>query len=232
MNTKKWVLSLIVVLLLAGGAGAYYALRTDPNLAHALNLQKQMRSEDLSREDRGKLWGEMRTAMDSLSDEQRQKLRQEMFRNDPRMIREMQRINNFFALSPKEQTKALDKAIDEEVKRRKEWEKRRKEREKERQQQQANGQSGGGNGGGGNGGNGGGGRGNGGGGNGGGGNGGGAGGDRGQQRRLAMDNTSAQQRAQMSGYFRMMTDRMQQRGIPSTGGGFGGGFGGGGRRGG
>lgn len=224
---KKWILSLVVVLLLAGGAGAYYALRTDPNLVHAMNLGKQMRDENLSREDRGKLWGEMRTAMESLTDEQRQQLRQEMFRNDPRMAREMQKIHNFFALSPKEQTKALDKEIDEEVKRRKEWEKRRKEREKERAQQQANGQAGNNNnrGGGGPGGPGGGGRG------GPGGPGGGTG-DRSQQRRLAMDNTSAQTRAEMSSYRRMMTDRMQQRGIPTTGGGFGGGFGGGGRRGG
>jgi hypothetical protein len=225
MNSKKWGMALLILLLLTGGAGAYYAFRTDPALAAALDLQKQMRNEDLPREDRRKLFGQMREAMDNLTPEQRHQVFQQMGRGpEGWMAREKKRMDDFLALSKKDQVKALDKDIDEMVKRRKDWEKRQKEREKERAAQAA--QGGGANGGSGSGGaNGGnnnnnnnnnsgqGGQGGGRGGNGGG------GGDRGQQRRLALDNSSARQQAQGSEYRRMLGNRMQQRGIPNTGGG-------------
>ncbi|HEY4309427.1 MAG TPA: hypothetical protein VGN12_08250 [Pirellulales bacterium] len=216
MSGKKLGFALAIILMLAGGAGAYYAFRTDPNLALVKDLGKQMRNEDLSREDRGKLFGQMREAMDQLSEDQRRDLRREFEKG--RGQRDQQKMNEFFALSKKDQTKALDKDIDEMVKRRKDWEKRQKERDAERAKQQAaggggtNGGQGGGQGGGGRGGPG----------------GGGGGGDRSQQRRSALDNSSASSQAQRSEYRRQVATRMQQRGIPQTGG-FGGP--GGGRRG-
>ncbi len=217
MSGKKWGLALAILLMLAGGAGAYYAFRTDPQVALVMDLGKQMRNEDLSREDRGKLFGQMREAMDQLSDAQRQQIRQEFDKGrDGWRKREQEKMNEFFALSKKDQTKALDKDIDEMLKRRKDWEKRRKERDAERAKQQQAGGTGtnnnNGNNNGGRGGNGG---------------GGGGSGDRGQQRRSALDNSSASQQAQRSEYGRMMATRMQQRGIPMTGGFGGGGFGGG-----
>jgi exonuclease VII large subunit len=206
MNGKKWVLATVLLLLLAGGAGAYYAFRTDPQVALVMDLGKQMRNEDLSREDRGKLFGQMREAMDQLTDEQRQQVRQQFERNNDWRKREQQKMNEFFAMSKKDQVKQLDKDIDEMVKRRKEWEKRRQERDADRAKQQAGGAIGGNNGntGGGNGNRGGG--------------GGGGGGDRGQQRRLSLDSSSASSQAQRAEYGRMMASRMQQRGIPMTGG--------------
>ncbi len=221
MNGKKWIASLVILLLLAGGAGAYYAFRADPQVAAVMDLGKQMRNEDLSREERGKLFGQMREAMDQLSDAQRQQVRQQFERGrDGWRQREQQKMNEFFALSKKDQVKQLDKDIDEMLKRRKEWEKRQKQRNAERAKQQQSGTQAGNNG---NGGGGGGGR--------GGPGGGGGGGDRGQQRRLSLDNSSASQQAQRSEYGRMLSTRMAQRGIPMTGGGRGfGGFGG--RRGG
>jgi hypothetical protein len=209
---KKWILALIVLLSLAGGAGAYYAFRTDPKVAKVLDLGKQM--EGLPREERGKLFGEMRAAMEDLTQEQRDQIRRQMFNRGDWRAREQKRMNEFFALSKKERMKSLDKEIDAMVKRQKDREKRRREAQ---QLAQANGQSGGQGGGGG-------------GGNQQGGRGGGGTGDRGQDRRLGLDNSSASQQAQSSEYRRMMANRMAQRGIPFTGGGGGfGGFGGGGR---
>ncbi|HVU89977.1 MAG TPA: hypothetical protein VHD36_21780 [Pirellulales bacterium] len=208
MNGKKWILAAALTLLLAGGAGAYYAFRTDPKVALVMDLGQQLRNEDLSREDRGKLFGQMREAMDQLSDEQRRQVRQQFDRgNDGWRKREQEKMNEFFAMSKKDQTKALDKDIDEMLKRRKEWEKKRKERDAERAKQQASGTAGNNNGnnggqGGGRGGNGG-------------------GGDRGQQRRSALDNSSAARQTQRAEYGRMMANRMVQRGIPMTGGGGG-----------
>lgn len=204
MNSKKWILATVLFLLSAGAAGAYYAFRTDPQVALVMDLGKQMRNEDLSREDRGKLFGQMREAMDQLSDEQRQQVRQQFERGNDWRKREQQKLNEFFALSKKDQTKALDKDIDEMLKRRKEWEKRRKERDAENAKQQQAGMIGGNNGNNG--------------GRGPGGGGGGGGGDRGQQRRLSLDNSSSASQAQRAEYGRLMASRMQQRGIPMTGG--------------
>jgi hypothetical protein len=205
----KTILSLVVVLSLAGVAGAYYAFRTDPKVAKVLDIGKQM--EGLPREERGKLFGEMRAAMEELTPDQRDQIRQQMFskgRNEWR-AREQKKMNEFLAMSKKDRIKALDKELDAMVKRQKDREKRRREAQ---QQAQASGQTGG-QGGGGGGGNQQGGRG------GFGGPGGGGTGDRSLNRRLAMDNTSANQQAQSSEYRRMLSDRAAQRGIAFTGGG-------------
>ena len=210
MNGKKWGLALAILLMLAGGAGAYYAFRTDPKLAAALDLQKQMQNDDLPREERGKLWGQMREAMENLTPEQRQQVFQQMGRGrDGFMARGQKKMDEFFAMAKKDQIKVIDKRIDEMVKDQKEREKRRKQRDQQRQQSgDTNGAAGqgGGFGGGGRGGPGGGG-------------GGGGSGDRGLDRRLRMDSMGAGQRAQMSEFGRMFADRMSQRGIPMTGGG-------------
>jgi hypothetical protein len=212
MNGKKWGLALVLLLLLVGGAGAYYVFRTDPNLAKALDLQKQMQNKDLTDEQRRALWGEMRQTFETLTPEQMQQLRRN--RGPDRWAAKQQEdMKKYFAMSAKDKRKFLDQQIDDMLK-------RRKEREKQRQQQlqnaQANSNTGNNN------------NNNGQGGRGQGGPGGGNSGDRSQQQRLRLDNSSPAQRADSYAFQRDMVTRMQQRGIPPGGGGFGGG---GGRRG-
>jgi len=218
MNGKKWGLSLVLLLfLLVGGAGAYYVFRPDP-MAAVMNLQQQMRNEDLTREQREELFGQMREAQNNLSEGQRQALRQQF--EERMVVREQERMNAFFALARTEQIKQLDKEIDNELKRQKEREQRMLERQASGQGQGGQGQGGrGGQGGQGGQGGGGGGRG-----------GGGGGGDRGQQARARLDSRPASAGAQSAIYRRMMNDRQAQRGLPITTG--RGGFGGGGGRGG
>jgi len=71
-------------------------------------------------------------ARDQLRDEGRQRFEQQM--DD--------RLKDFFALAPEQRKIELDKQIDREEERRKDWEKRRAEREKERAARGENGQSG------------------------------------------------------------------------------------------
>ncbi len=63
MSGKKWGLALAILLMLAGGAGAYYAFRTDPQVALVMDLGKQMRNEDLpfSRGSRQTFWSDARS---------------------------------------------------------------------------------------------------------------------------------------------------------------------------
>jgi hypothetical protein len=127
MSRGKWIgLCVALLLLLGGGVFAYGYFREDPQLAAVRALGEQMRDkgwENVTDDQRR----QMRDAMDSLSDEQRDALWAE--REQEMMAREDQRLAEFFALSAEEQRKALDEEIKRDEERRKQWEQRRRERE-------------------------------------------------------------------------------------------------------
>jgi len=201
---KKWILLLMLLLLSISGLGAWaMTTRRDPNLVKAQELRAQM--ENATPEQRRELRSQFRETIEGMSEPAR-----EQFFEAGRKeweAREMKKMDEFFAKSYADQIKDIDKQIDRDEQRRKDWEKRR----------QANGGQGkagvGGQGGGGRGGPGGG----------GGGGRGGPGGGRGGRNmdpaaQLArsknyLDRTSPESRAQRGEYRRMMQDRRTQRGL-------------------
>jgi hypothetical protein len=208
---RLWAGLAVLLLLLGGGVLGWAVFREDPNLAHAKELREQMKNfKDMSPEQRGEMFKDMRETMGSLTPAQRNQL------DAPRQERQREDLKKFFAKSKEEQMADLDKRIDDMLARRQQW-----------QQRQA-GQDGQG----GQGGPGAGGRGPGGGG--GGGFGpppGGRGGDSNSRQKNFIDSTSADFRGMQQAYRELMRDRMSQRGVSGPGGfgGFpGGGFGGGG----
>lgn len=199
---KKWILLLMLLLLSISGLGAWaMTTRRDPNLVKAQELRAQM--ENATPEQRRELRGQMRETIENMSEPAREQFF-EAGRKDWE-AREAKRMDEFFAKPYAEQIKEIDKQIDRDEQRRKDWEKRR----------QANGGqgtagAGGPGGGGGRGGPGGGGR-------------GGPGGGRGGRNldpaaQLArsknyLDRTSPESRAQRGEYRRMMQDRRTARGL-------------------
>jgi hypothetical protein len=200
MNKKRWFLLVLILLLSTTGAWAWF--RTDPQLAKVQALRAQMQSEDLTREQRRELFGQMREEMDKLSPEVRKSLFAD--RRKEWQKRQTQEMRDFFALPKDKQIAELDKQID-----------RRGRRGRGgpngggppggRGQQNANG-------GGQNGQNGQGGANNGPGGPGGGGFGG-RGLDSMDRRKNYLDNTTPEFRAQMGQYRQMMQQRRTQRGV-------------------
>lgn len=111
---------LVIVLCLVGVAWAYF--RTDPHLAEVAAIQEQLASEGLTFEQRMVLSDQLQSSMASLSDQDRQQVQRTFERTwEARMEK---RLDDFFKLSPAEQTKALDKMIDESVKREQQFQER------------------------------------------------------------------------------------------------------------
>jgi len=184
MKKKKLWVLVLLVILVSGAAWAFWP-RTDPQLAKVQQMQQQLFNESTPPDERRKAFQEFREEMEKLTPDQRDKMMRD---NPPPFMRQMrQNVRDFFDLPPSERTKALDRQIDE-------FEKRRK------QMEQRMGQGQGGPGGGPR-----------------GGFGGGGGGDPARQndfRKRMLDNTTPQDRAMMSEYFREMQKRRQQRGLP------------------
>jgi hypothetical protein len=197
MDKKKVTIGVVAVLLIALGAAwaMSYFHRTDPAIAELQQLRDQMRAAPEA--DRQGFRDQFRQKIEGLTDAQRQ----EFFQSNRGQFRQdmQKRMNEFFAMSPADQKKRLDEIIDRNLK-----------RQKERQAQVAAGQGGAGGGGAA----------------GGGGRGGRQNmtdGQREQARKERLDNSSPMERAQGDKFRQMMSDRMQQRGIPQTAGGGGGG---------
>jgi len=186
MNRRKWtILSALLLILLLGGWALW--AREDPQLAKVRALRQQIENEDLSREDRRALFGQMREAMEALPQETREALFAE--RRKVWEQRERERMREFFALPKAQQIAQIDKRLDEQKKR------------DQRRQAEGRGTGGGGpRGPGGNGGPPGGGF-------------GGRGGDPSQRSKSYLDNSDPENRAQRGEYRRMMDDRRRQRGM-------------------
>jgi len=189
MNKKKWIASLILLLVSFATVWAIW-FSGDPHMDKIKALREQMGNDQLTREQRGQLWGQMREEMSQLTPEQRNELfadRRKRFEE-----RERERMNAFFAMPRDQQIAAINKRIDEEERRRKEREKRRAQNASNGGQNQGGNQNGQGQGGG-------------------------RGGNRSsdplQRRKDYLDNTSPANRAQNGEYRRMMHQQRTLRGL-------------------
>jgi hypothetical protein len=114
---NKWgrraAIAAVIVLLCVGGAWAFFFRHGDP-IAKIEDLQAKMDDKNLSWDDRRALSRQVRDQERKLSPDERDKLR--AFQEDRRGGRGEARLTSFFAKSPEEQTKDLDKQIDDMMK--------------------------------------------------------------------------------------------------------------------
>ena len=126
---KKQVAVLTAVLVLVAGAGWAMGFfnRTDPQLAELEQMRDAnfQRMEEMSDEERRSQYEGFRDKVRELSDDQRR----QFYESSRPMYeqRQLERLNEFFAKSPEEQTKELDKMIDESQERRQRRESSRNE---------------------------------------------------------------------------------------------------------
>jgi hypothetical protein len=116
----RWIISLIIVLLLAVGAWAFLPSK-DPALARIESLRSQI--DGAPEGQRRELFGQMRQEFENLRPESREQLR-DQFRQRWEQ-REQKFLNDFFAKTPQDQIAAIDKQLDDEQRREKERQQRR-----------------------------------------------------------------------------------------------------------
>jgi hypothetical protein len=112
----RWV---VLIALLLGLSGLAWAVRPDPHLARAKELQKEMFSpeaKNLPPEQRKAQFAEYREQVKHLNADQKWEL------SAPMREKQKAEIDRYFAMSPKEKTKYLDERIDRSEKMRKERE--------------------------------------------------------------------------------------------------------------
>lgn len=197
----RWLIAFLLLFLIGG---IVWAVRPNPHLARAQELQKKLFSADaksLPADQRKALFDEYRTEMKQLTDDQKAKL------FEPMHQKQMAEFDRYFAMTPQEKVRYLDERID------------RSEKAKKDRQQKPGGQPGGGFAGGPPGG-----------GFGGGPPGGGFGGPQGggkgggppsaeeieKRKKQALDRTTPEERAKMDQFRRDMDSRRRQRGLPVT----------------
>jgi hypothetical protein len=131
-STKSYlVIGGLCVAAIAGGSSLAMLTKSSKASAVPNDLTKEaLRAQ--AKETPGQVFEKMRETMqrEDLTDEQRQKVRENMREVGREMMEE--RVNEYFAAATEEEKKAiLDRQIDEFMKMREEWEKRREEREKQ-----------------------------------------------------------------------------------------------------
>ncbi|MBP3960684.1 hypothetical protein J8F10_36125 [Gemmata sp. G18] len=120
---RRWRRWAAAVLLVLGLGGLAWAVRPDPHLARAKELQKELfnsGAKNLSPEQRKALSAEYREQVKRLSADQKWEL------SAPMREKQKAEMERYFALSPKEKTKYLDERIDRSEKARKEREQKQK----------------------------------------------------------------------------------------------------------
>jgi len=184
---RRWLVALLLLLLLGG---LTQAVRPDPHLARARELQKELfDAKNLPPGERKARFEAYRGELKHLTDDQKR----ELFA--PMREKRKAEMNRYFAMSPREKTTYLDQMIDRSEKMR-----------KEREQKAGGGQPGGGGPGGGFGF-----------GPGGGAGGKGSPQEKENRRKQALDNTTPEERAQRDQFRRDLDNRRRQRGLPVTG---------------
>src|SRR5438874_3539982 len=92
----RWLVALLLLLLIGG---IVWAVRPNPHLARAQELQKVLFSSDaknLSPDQRKAMFDEYRTEMKQLTDDQKAKL------FEPMRQKQMADLDHYFAMSPQE----------------------------------------------------------------------------------------------------------------------------------
>jgi len=112
MDKRKLAIAVVIVLVLAGAAWAFGLIgRTDPVVAEMQQLRDQMfQNRDLPQAERRAQWENFRQRMDSLTEAQRDALRdggRERWQQFGQ-----QRMDEFFKLPPDQQRQRLDEMID------------------------------------------------------------------------------------------------------------------------
>jgi hypothetical protein len=116
---RRWRRWAVLLLLLLGVSGLVWAVRPDPHLARAKELQKELFSanaKNLSPEERRARFTEYREQMKHLNADQKWEL------SAPMREKQKAEMDRYFAMSPKEQMKYLDERIDRAEKMRKDRE--------------------------------------------------------------------------------------------------------------
>ncbi|MBL8829806.1 MAG: hypothetical protein JNM18_22695 [Planctomycetaceae bacterium] len=124
--SRGWSIALLMIAILIGGIYLGWPTRStaslDPELRSRFeNTQKPIVMKLIGSEsmlERVKLIGQLQQTIADLSESQRRAIFEYAQKNGPELrnaflAREQKRIDEFFKLSPDEQTKALDKHIDE-----------------------------------------------------------------------------------------------------------------------
>jgi hypothetical protein len=191
MNKRKLGIAAATLLLVIGGTVWAIHSRADAQMEKVREMGKEMFSGNGPPDPEKR--AQFREAMDQLSSGQRERLMEEG--QQERERRMDQRMAEYFALPPAQQTAFLDKEI-------REQERQRKEREARRAQANQSGQAGA---------------------NASGGQRGNrqnrSAEDQSQRRNKRLDNSTPEQRAQRTAYRAAMQQRRQQLGLPSGGGG-------------
>lgn len=190
MDKKKCGLLTLALALVGGSLWAWWHFRGDPEVARVQALAVQLRTEtkDLPEDKRRELWGQFGEEIRKLSPDQRQALFADQRQRGEERAR--QELKNFFALSPADRQKALDRQIDES-------ERRAKERQKRNTQRAANGTGQRGGGGSGRGQN----R---------------TAEEKSARRNQMLDRSSPEDRAMRAEHRRLMDERRGQRGLPAS----------------
>lgn len=115
---RRWAAASVLLFLIGG---VVWAVRPDPHLSRARELQAELfrpEAKTLPPEERRAKFTELREQVKHLSDDQKWDL------SAPMREKQKAEMNRYFALSPKEKVKYLDERIDKSEKMRKEFEKK------------------------------------------------------------------------------------------------------------
>jgi len=118
---RRWRRWLAASILLLGLGGLVWAVRPDPHLSRAKQLQKELFSSEakkLSPDERKAKFTELRQQVKQLNDDQKWEL------SAPMRQKQKAELDRYFALSPREKVKYLDERIDRAEKMRKAFQKK------------------------------------------------------------------------------------------------------------
>jgi len=113
MDKKKTAIGAVMLALVVGAGWALgFFDTTDPQVAELQKLREETfdRMDQMSDEERRSQFQEFRQRVEGLSEDQRREFRESGREGFQQMM--VQRMDQFFAMTPKEQTKRLDELID------------------------------------------------------------------------------------------------------------------------
>ena len=129
----KIAIATVVILLLSGVGWAWWASRPDPQLAKAEALSKKIFADtkgmpDISKPEVREQFKQLQTEVEAMPEETRQEFMES--RRNEFQHRMQEQFDRYFAMTPEEKEKELDRVIDQMDSMRKSFEKERAERAK------------------------------------------------------------------------------------------------------